>query len=306
MGHSPLSYYVPPRYPILAIDLDGTLLTSRGTVSQANIDAVHRARDAGIRVVVCTGRGLAECRSILTTISQDEPVVVAGGSIIACPASGRTLHRFAMDESLVHDTVATLLEHDQPALLLKDPADCGYDYLVIDGDQRHRVHPAIDWWFARHRLGVRYARGLHEDAHPGHTVRVGACSPASTFEHVAAKVRRHAAGRGVLHSIPAVAPAQVQQSTSPGEPAHILELFDVNASKWTAISHLAHQWGVDPRTIAAIGDEVNDVEIITHAGLGIAMGNAVPHVRDAAKRHTKGNDADGVAWAVDKILSGEW
>ncbi len=51
---------------------------------------------------------------------------------------------------------------------------------------------------------------------------------------------------------------------------------------------------------------MNDVEIITHAGLGIAMGNAVPRVRDVAKRHTKGNDADGVAWAVNKILSGEW
>lgn len=109
-----------------------------------------------------------------------------------------------------------------------------------------------------------------------------------------------------MHSIPAVAPAQVQRSTSPDEPAHIMELFDVNASKWTAVSHLARGWGIDPLTIAAIGDEVNDVEIITHAGLGIAMANAVPAVRDAAKRHTTSNDEDGVARAVAKMLGGEW
>ncbi len=297
---------MPPTYPILAIDLDGTLLSSKGTVSQANIDAVHCARAAGIRVVVCTGRGLAECRSVLTTISQDEPVVVAGGAIIACPMSGRTLHRFAMEESLVRDTVATLLEHQQPALLLKDPSDVGYDYLVIHGSRRYRVHPAIDWWFERHRLRVRYARTIEEDEHPGHTVRVGACSPTSTFQHVSAKVKSHASGRGVLHSIPAVAPAQVQQSMSPGEPAHIMELFDAHASKWAAVSHLAGQWGIDPRTLAAIGDEVNDVEIIANAGLGIAMANAVPGVREAAKRHTRSNDEDGVAWAVEKMLGGEW
>ncbi|MFO0832410.1 MAG: HAD family hydrolase [Phycisphaerales bacterium] len=297
---------MPPRYPILAIDLDGTLLSSKGTVSPANIGAVHRARAAGIRVVVCTGRGLAECRSILTAISQDEPVVVAGGAIIACPMSGRTLHRFTMEVSLVRDTVGTLLEHEQPALLLKDPADAGYDYLVVQGPTRQRVHPAIDWWFERHRLRVRYVRSLDEDEHPEHTVRVGACSPASTFREVAARVKGHASGRGVLHSIPAVAPAQVQRSTSPGEPAHIMELFDAHAGKWSAVSHLARQWGLDPGTIVAIGDEVNDVEIITNAGLGIAMANAVPAVRDAARRHTKSNDEDGVAFAVEQVLSGAW
>jgi hypothetical protein len=299
-------FCVHSRHPILAVDLDGTLLSSTGGVSQANIDAIHRARAAGVRVVVCTGRGLAECRPILAAISQDEPVVVAGGAIIACPVSSRTLHRFAMEQSLVRETVATLLEHEQPALLLKDPADVGYDYLVVQGQKRHRVHPAIDWWFERHRLRVRYAPTLDDDEHPTHTVRVGACSPVSTFRHVSSKVKHHAAGRGVMHSIPAVAPAQVQRGTSPGEPAHIMELFDARAGKWSAVSHLAAQWGIDPKTIAAIGDEVNDVEIITHAGLGIAMANAVPAVRAAAKRHTKSNDEDGVAWAVEKVLGGEW
>ncbi len=296
----------PPRYSILAIDLDGTLLGSTGKVSAANITAVQRARDAGVRVVIGTGRGLSECRSILTSISQDDPVVVAGGSIIACPQSGRTLHRFPMDVNLVHETVATLLEHDQPALILKDPSDTGYDYLVVHGPREHAVHPAITWWFERHRLRVRYAKSIHDDEHPTHTVRVGACAPASTFEHVVTKVRRHAAGRGVLHSIPAVAPGNIQQSTSPGEPAHIMELFDAKATKWAAISHLAALWGVPGDRIAAIGDEVNDIAIIQAAGLGIAMANAVPGVRDAAKRHTNSNDEDGVAHAVDKILSGEW
>jgi hypothetical protein len=57
---------------------------------------------------------------------------------------------------------------------------------------------------------------------------------------------------------------------------------------------------------AAIGDEINDVPMIRNAGLGIAMGNAIPAVKDIAARTTLRNDEDGVAHAVDKILEGEW
>ena len=61
-----------------------------------------------------------------------------------------------------------------------------------------------------------------------------------------------------------------------------------------------------PERIAAIGDEINDAAMIRSAGLGVAMGNAVPAVRDAARRHTLANTHDGVAYAIARILGGEW
>ncbi|MFN7613875.1 MAG: HAD-IIB family hydrolase, partial [Phycisphaerae bacterium] len=71
------------KYDILARDLDGTLLRSDGTVSPASIAAIERARKAGLRVIVCTGRGWVECKHILEQIRQSDPVVVAGGAIVA-------------------------------------------------------------------------------------------------------------------------------------------------------------------------------------------------------------------------------
>ena len=58
--------------------------------------------------------------------------------------------------------------------------------------------------------------------------------------------------------------------------------------------------------IAAVGDEINDVAMIQAAGLGVAMGNAIPAVRNLAHRHTRSNREDGVAHAINNILSGEW
>jgi hypothetical protein len=99
-----------------------------------------------------------------------------------------------------------------------------------------------------------------------------------------------------------VAPDHARR-TEGGEVLHILEAFDKSANKWSALQHLARQWGVPERRIAAIGDEVNDIPMIANAGLGIAMGNAIPAVKAVAKAHTGDNRSDGVAEAIERLLS---
>jgi len=137
----PTRTHAARRYDLLALDLDGTVLDRAGRISEANRRAIRRAREHGITVAVCTGRGLAECRHYLEQIGQDDPVVVAGGSILADPVSGRTLHRFPVRRDLVHAATRMLLDRGWPVLLLKDPAGAGYDYLVIHGDERHPLDP---------------------------------------------------------------------------------------------------------------------------------------------------------------------
>lgn len=297
------------RYDLLAIDLDGTLLDRESKVSARNAAAVQAARDAGIRVVVCTGRGLVECEHLLAAINQTDPVVVAGGSIIACPKTKRTLHRAAIDQAIVSATVETLLSHNHAAMILKDPIEAGYDYLVVQGDDAIALDPVTLWWFKSMNVRVRYAARLEHDEHPEHTVRVGACGVSGTMTKVRAALDLAFTGRAFIHNFPAVvAPEDASRVADRDHDTrlHVLEVFDPRANKWDAMMHLATQYNVEPKRIAAIGDEINDVPMIAGAGLGIAMGNAVPSVRDAAKRHTGRNDEDGVAAAIERILSGEW
>ena len=89
------------RYGMIALDLDGTLIGPDGSISAPNRRAIERAREAGIRVTVCTGRGFVECERFLSVIGQKDPVIVAGGSILSCPTTRRTIHRFAIDQSVV-------------------------------------------------------------------------------------------------------------------------------------------------------------------------------------------------------------
>lgn len=290
----------PCRYRLLALDLDGTVLDPSGQVTPATRAAVQRARAAGVRVVICTGRGLVECRPALEALGQTDPVIVAGGALIADPQTSRTIDRFGIDPALVRATVTALHQHHYPALVLKDPQAAGYDYLVL-GAQRFPLDPIINWWFAEMKIGVRYADSVADDPHPEHTVRVGACGLAARMADIKRDLVALFRDAAIVHHFPAVVAPGAEYGV-----AHVLEVFEKRANKWDAIRHLAAGWQIDAAQIAAIGDEINDIAMLKGAGLGIAMENAVPAVKDVARCHTAANSADGVAAAITKILSGEW
>jgi hydroxymethylpyrimidine pyrophosphatase-like HAD family hydrolase len=73
-------------------------------------------------------------------------------------------------------------------------------------------------------------------------------------------------------------------------------------SKWQALSRLIEREGLSAEQVISIGDEINDIEMIRHAGLGVAMGNAIPAVKAVADYTTHSNEEDGVAHVVERFL----
>ncbi len=297
-----------PRYDMLAIDLDGTLLNSSREVSRANVEAVHAARAAGMQVVVCTGRGLVESAEVLAAIEQRDPVVVAGGSIVSCPVTTRTLHRFSLNQSLVERAVPRLLGHGHAVMILKDPVAAGYDYLIVHGPEgtRQALDPVTLWWFEKMNVKVRYVDHVDQDEHPEHSVRLGVCALSGVLGRLHDDIHESFGEQATMHHFPAVLEPEHEARIPEGQKLHILEVFDRTASKWSAIQWLAERKGIAASRIAAIGDEINDLPMIRAAGLGVAMGNAVPVVRAAAQRHTVSNDEHGVAHAITNILDDMW
>jgi 5-amino-6-(5-phospho-D-ribitylamino)uracil phosphatase len=314
-------------YDIIAIDLDGTLLDRDGCVDHANIEAINDARNAGIETVICTGRGLAESRSALDAIDQRSPVVVAGGSIIACCETSETLHRFSMCEKVVARAVERLTGQGHPVMILKDPVQTGYEYLVVASEGRD-LHPVSTWWFERMGVRVRHARHVSEDEHPACTVRIGVCGDDDDMGDLLTLIHAEFHDETSMHHFPAVvsmldnepgfgSDANGASATSgnangtPSRPStpqrvHILELFHKDADKWASLRWLADQRSVPTSRIAAIGDEINDLQMIRQAGLGVAMENAVDVVKDVANVLTRSNTDHGVAHAIEQILRGRW
>ncbi|MEO0512232.1 MAG: HAD hydrolase family protein [Planctomycetota bacterium] len=298
------------RPDLLAIDIDGTLLDPAGAIPRENIEAIGRAQDAGVRVVLATGRGLIECRHVLRELDfpadRPAPVVVAGGAIVSDAHAGRTLHRFAMPSPVVADGVRAVNDHGHAALVLKDPDAAGYDYLVVTGPDDHPIDQVTQWWFNELKVATRFCRTLDDDHHPEQTVRVGACTRAREGEELVDTLRRRLGDHATLMTFSAlVAPDRVRLDGE-RKPFTIVEAFSSHANKWSAIRWVCDHLGIDPARTAAIGDEGNDVDMVRGVGLGIAMGNAIDAVKQHAQRQTLPNSQAGVAHAIDRILAGDW
>jgi hydroxymethylpyrimidine pyrophosphatase-like HAD family hydrolase len=81
------------------------------------------------------------------------------------------------------------------------------------------------------------------------------------------------------------------------------EIAPAGATKWAGVLRLAQQWGIEPREICAVGDDVNDVPMVEGAGLGVAMGNAVDELKAVADRIAPRHDDDGLVHVVDWLLA---
>ncbi len=83
---------------------------------------------------------------------------------------------------------------------------------------------------------------------------------------------------------------------------YITEIMNQNADKWNAVKFLADKLGIETSEIIAIGDNVNDEQMLKNAGLGVAMGNSAPYIQKMAKEVTLDNNSDGVGHIVEKYI----
>lgn len=286
------------RYDIIAIDLDGTLLNREGAVSHANRRALQAARDAGIEVIIATGRAWIESRHVLESIGHDGVFIGAGGATLNHALSGETIRRHVMDPSLAVRIAQSLIRHGHLAHLLKDGPRSTYDYLIVGEGE---LDPATQWWFRSFPVRARFAESLELDDHPQETLRCGTVAVAGDLRHVVDELREDLGNRVFMQHW-----AAVTESQAVGAATHLLEVFNPRVDKWTMLSEHAEERGVPVERIAAIGDGLNDVGMVRQAGLGVAVGNADPRVRDAADRHAPDHDHDGVAHAIEHILRGAW
>jgi Cof subfamily protein (haloacid dehalogenase superfamily) len=79
-------------------------------------------------------------------------------------------------------------------------------------------------------------------------------------------------------------------------------MIDKDVNKGTALKALADQWGIRREEVMAIGDSLNDCEMITYAGIGVAMENAHPEIKKIANYITANNNDSGVAKAIEKFV----
>jgi Cof subfamily protein (haloacid dehalogenase superfamily) len=278
-----------PTYRLIAIDLDGTLLSPTGKVTERVKAAIHRALSAGLLVCFATGRNFTESRSILEAVAHYDSAVFVGGAMVIDTKQRVTLHRTLMDGELARQLCTFFENRGQTALALQDTHEAGVDYLVTARDQPS--NPATAEWMKATRAIVHPRADLASHPHE-HTIRVGIVADSAECQRMQKDLIAEFGERIVSHSI-----------LVPAYGVEVLEVFDPAVNKWEGILHVARRHGIAPEQIVAIGDDLNDLPMIKNAGLGVAMGNARPEVQAAAKRVIGSNRDEGLAAFLHELVA---
>lgn len=277
-----------PKYRMIAIDLDGTLLSPKGTVTARAKAAVHQALKAGLLVCFATGRNWTESKAILDAVEHYDTAVFVGGAMVVDTRGEVTLHRTLMDGALAAELCAELERLGHAALALQDTAVAGVDYLVTADVE---VNESTAQWMRVTQASWRRVGDLGSRPHE-HTIRVGLVAAPDA---VAAAKQMLAGSFGDR--------VFVQSIHVPAYGVEVLEIFDPSVNKWEGILHVAKRHGIDPGQIIAIGDDVNDLAMIRNAGLGVAMGNARPEVLAIAGKVIGSNADEGLAVFLEELVA---
>jgi Cof subfamily protein (haloacid dehalogenase superfamily) len=274
-------------YKMIAIDLDGTLLSPSGEVSPRAKAAVHKALSAGLLVCFATGRNWTESRTVIDAVEHYGSAVFAGGAMVIDTSRQVTLHRMMMDPGLARDLCRHLEGQGHAVMALQDTESAGVDYLVTG---EAGLNDATVQWMAVTRAKIRRVPRLGQYDHR-HTVRVGIVAAPEAVEESKRTLADLFDGRIVQHSL-----------YVPAYGVEVLEVFDPAVNKWQGILHVAANHGIGPEDIVAIGDDVNDLPMLAGAGLGVAMGNARPEAKAVADLVIGPNAEDGLAAFLEELV----
>jgi Cof subfamily protein (haloacid dehalogenase superfamily) len=276
------------KYKLIAIDLDGTLLSPTGKVTPRTIEAIRGVLRAGLRVCFATGRNYTESRSVLDLVGHDDAAVFVGGAIVIDTQTHATLHRTLMSPNLAREVSQFFESHGQAVLALQDTAHAGVDYLITG---KFKPNAATSKWIELTRATVQFPESLGDHPHD-HTIRLGIVAPASETQPLVASLEEKFGPRIASHSI-----------SVPMFNVEVVEVFDPAVNKWQGILHVARRHNIAGEEIIAIGDDVNDLPMLKAAGLGVAMGNARPAVQAVAKKVIGHHGEEGLAIFLEELLA---
>lgn len=261
------------RFRVIASDLDGTLLGPDHRLAERTIGVLRRARQAGIRVIAATGRGPTSAVELLAAHDVVDALVCSNGSIVHDVATDATTHRFP----IAPDHLDALFHHLDSALpglsfcWEMDEAcawDAAFDDIAIDHDDLRAFGIG-----ARPMAGTRVTKVMvrHE------------------------RIARQELAEALLPHLPA--PLTLGCSG-----VEFVEITGVGVDKSSALQHVLEQYGLGASDVVAFGDNHNDIQMLSWARHGVAVGNAV----DAAKAvadEVIGHHADhSVAGFVESLL----
>jgi Cof subfamily protein (haloacid dehalogenase superfamily) len=271
---------------LLALDIDGTLLTPLGELTPRNAAAIKRARQSRVQIVLVTGRRFNSARELVQRLELDVPLVSHNGALTKNIETLETLDYHPLDTEIARAIIGVGRECGADIICCDDPDGLGKMVLEGVSNDNKSLHRYLD----KYRESVVAVPDLLEyvDHPPIQMMFSGRCDPMDEF----------------AESLKAVMGERIQlfKTRYRAGDLTILDALNVTASKGASLAMIAGKHGVAREEVMAIGDNHNDLTMLSYAGLGVVMANAEDELKQMGFELTSSNEEDGVAEAIERHI----
>lgn len=284
-------------FKLIVLDIDGTLINSDHQLTDRTISAIQSAKKSGIKVTLATGRQNCSAITIARKIGINAPLISSDGSMIRDIYTGET-ELFPLSTDIAKGILETAKEYENFRVEVffadnKFYAGKSYRNLLIKRFFKFPLPYSLSgcYNFLRDFVfipvinmgNIQSTIGALKEP-PAKVVIYGEVDELKEFKNAIAEKYD-----GAISMTSAL--------------VNCVDILNTGVSKARGIAHLAEELGIKQEEIIAVGDNINDIEMIQYAGLGVAMGNALDEVKDKADYVTASNDEDGLACFLEKLLS---
>lgn len=266
---------------LIAIDLDGTLLNGKKVVTEKNKVALQAAKDQGVKIVICTGRPLRAIRPYLKELNLEGPgdySITFNGGLVQNNDTGAVMEKAALSFEQVNELLQLGRDLSLPIDVVSEEVvwslPTAPSYPSIYG----QLNPLLD---------CRKTTVAQLDPEALYNKAVVAYEQTYLDQQIA-KIPDH-----IREGYEVIKTRDV-----------LLEFMPKGITKAYGIQLLIEDLGIRQEEVMAIGDEENDLPMIAFAGIGVAMENAVPQVKEQADVITASNEEDGVAQVIEQYVLG--
>lgn len=286
---------MPSAPKLIAIDIDGTLLPSTGTViSRRNCRALHDAEAAGIQIVIATGRRHAYATPLVHPVGlKPGTVMITSNGTITRTLGGEPIDRFFLPVETARELCPVLRRFGGTTVFTFDREGPGE--LVVESIAQ--LHEFIAAWVEANRPWVIEVQPLERAFDAGEPpVQAMVCGTVAGMRDAEAWLASSEISRKI----------ELHRTEYPIRELAIVDILPPGCSKGVALRRLADSLGIQPTEIMAIGDNFNDLEMLEFAGQPVVMANSAPELVEIAQergwRVAPTNDEDGVAQVLESTV----
>ena len=287
-------------YKLVAIDLDGTMLNKYGVITENTKNVIKKVQEKGVEVIIASGRPINSVKNFSKEINSQKYFISGNGAITYDIKNDKILYENILNKNKVLQVIKICEENSiyynvytENGIIAKN---LNYNTLYYYKENINKLE--------ENKTHINIVENIYDyiENRNEKILKIMICDGSKTIFNSIMKKIREITDIEIL-DVSHMSRKIIKQGTEEIALEYFYtEISAKDVDKWNALEKLIELMNITKEEVVTIGDNANDIKMLKNAGLGVAMGESAPYVKECADEVTTSNDNDGVAVILEKIF----